>query len=286
MNARWKSVIFRLSYKTVLLFAFGASALHSVNAQQLPSSPLSPSLEDCRALVLEYHQRMRSIYSAKHECTRKEPIFGLGDLCSRKTKPYSVVKAYMAWSQCDGYEHEECAILNARSKESPLCYERAKAFSGTLDSDAFVRLKKINDAYESITRRFHQVNSLISDPVKFFQSEAISAATKAALPSWTTHQSIAADPRAQELFRYLDNLTKAGLKTANAPLSVAIQQAAFDEILAHFRRLSDDLTVLQHDIHNFSVEEVAGASLSKPNNTGFQGRHVPNQDLCKLLRTC
>jgi hypothetical protein len=274
---------FRLACFSFLCVAL---TLDVAEAQPVPEAPMQPTLLECRALAAEFNSRLLAISTAQGECMRSPPVFGRGWSCSYADK--RMVNGLHAWSQCLSEEEYKCALLRAQASEVPECYERARKIEESAREDADA-LERANDAYESASSAFHDSREFLDDPLEFLNSKVSGRLAEKYFPEWKTPEAIAEDPRAEQLYRFLQSQLDS-VDVSQNPVVSSIQKASLDRIFKAFRNTTNALYAATDQMGEIVARERRSIDSRRDGQQDpapkSSGNHQPDQELCKILETC
>lgn len=218
-------------------------------------SPDRPSSLDCRDLNNRINGRLSALQREHSECLRQPTQFGQASHCVPNSAGSWRIASYgSAWKQCDFNAEQICELRNSGRREVEICRSRA------LREDRAARLdnqdiEKANTRYDRLASSLSDARSAITDPAKFFGAESIKPVVSSINPEWSSHNSMARDPHAKELFRYLQFTINGGTSATMSPLIRSIQRQQLDRLLNHFRQANEKLRSLQYQVENFTIQE-------------------------------
>jgi hypothetical protein len=276
-------------FATALIFSAFAIWQGSAAAQGYPRAPETPTFEDCRHLSVAYYDVTRRIHREIGQCMRSRPRFGYGSECSLVSPHRVHLHTLRAWVQCDQYEAPLCEAYRLQEQETRLCQARANQ-RARVNEEGLAAMKRATSLAEALGKGWNTTRNLLANPAEFFFKGSMATVTKAAFPGWRGDVDISSDPRAQELYRFLQQQTWSGTNAvATNPVVRAIQKESLTQILAHFKRLQLQLNSATDQIEKFSMDQQTSVRLSQPSPSGAtrpDNSHRPIQSLCQTLGTC
>lgn len=259
-------------------------------AQQYPRSPQSPTVEDCRRLSHDYYTIQQRIRSQLSACMEQPARIGYGAECSLVAPSYRLHEhALRGWVQCEQYEAPLCDAYRQGDQEVRQC--EALARKQGREDERLSALMRATSSAAALGTAWNTARNLIANPVQFFFDQAVAKTTKAAFPSWRGEGDIGGDPRAQEIYRYLQQQTKLGTRAATSdPVIRSIQNEALTQLMAHFKRLQLQLNSAADQIRTFSIDQQMNVGPSKPappsSEQPTDNSYRPTRGLCQTLGTC
>lgn len=151
----------------------------SLVAAQVPPLPAVPTMDSCRAYMLDNHARRGAILREESDCLRTFP-WNFGERYSNpicKWPPTRIVSEVSVYN-CPQRAAELCALVDADALINE-CYQRARSTMGQLE-EAQRRIKRFNE----LERKWNAVRNAKKDPRRLFWEivePRLSADTKARL---------------------------------------------------------------------------------------------------------
>lgn len=277
-------------FAAALIFSAFAIWQSSATAQPYPRAPEAPTFEDCRRLAVAYYDVTRRIHREIGQCMRRPPQFGYGSECSLVSPYHLRSHSLRAWVQCDQYEAPLCDAYRLQEQETRLCQARAK-HGARVDEERLAAMKRATSLAETLGKSWNTTRNLLANPAGFFFDGSIATVTKTAFPEWRGDVDISSDPRAQELYRFLQQGVRSGTSAVTRDRIVrAIQKESLTQILAHFERLQLQLNSATDRIEKFSMDQQTSVRLNQPSPPAetrpTDNSHRPTQNLCQTLGTC
>jgi hypothetical protein len=259
-------------------------------AQQYLRSPLDPTADDCRQLKAA-HQRVVQDAHGKYGACLKGPVrFGYGPECSL-VSPYKIHQNRLkAWVQCGSSEVLLCEAYATQEREFNTCVERANKRAG-VDEKKLRDLRSANDAYDAVKNTWSTAHGILTRPVEFFFNRAIENTTRGLFPAWRGEVDLSSDPRAEEIYRYLQSQSNMAVEATWNPVIRAIQKESLLQIFAQFKRLTLDMNGAMSQMQRLSVQSQqvppsAPARTERSREPPSDNSYRPTDGLCQRLGTC
>ena len=245
-------------------------------AEPMPTAPLAPSMQDCRRLNGEFHSRLSKVFHQISECMTQPPEFGYGPECGMASE--QIHTTLTAWKQCSYLQPQQCELLDAQRREVKLCNERASQS----DRRDVAALRRISDIEQGMAGSWGKAFRSLTNPTEFFFNTGIGKVTKTAFPAWRGEADLKDDPRAEQLFRFLQGTSEKALRSSANPIVREMQLESLLQIFNHFKRLTKNLNTLTTQINNFRTDGAGVRDAPSPTDNSYQ----PTQGLCQTLGTC
>lgn len=234
-----------------------ASAPAEPSREPLPSAPLQPTRENCRALRLRFNDVLLGLHDEMRACLDRGPNSGEADVCG----DYRL----HAYVDCVPIRNEICRVNDVEDREVARCRSRIAERPAEPEGAA-------PEEARSLRRRAGELVDFVSDPRDYLGS---------ALEPFPDTMDRLFGPRrdrfdrdlGEAFYRYAHERAESGLRITRNPLVRRIQRSALDRIGEFHESMLAELDRIAARIRRFRAEpsgETAGGA-ARPSPTPSVG---------------
>lgn len=236
-----------------------------IAADQLPRSPIQPTLDDCQQMLAAYQRLNRQLEHATLDCYSGPSRIGAGKEVAWFPQCYTR-PTIRAWPQCFPTELAACETSKTRDEEYQLCLRRAQ-----VDDAAQVGALRLNKAYKDYKKlglTFGVASGVITDPKKTIFDVLNKIGDKALAATLFSDDGRLRDEHvadANQIYELVFNVVGTANNAVASGVVRNVQAVAFNELKHYFDHTMAELAGAVSDIETFKINSAAeGVIASRP----------------------